>query len=135
MSRKSKTKISTSNENPLLAANPFTNINLENLPENSNPETVSKDQVIATEKNLRSRGRVEVTREKSGRAGKLVTILREFSVMVPIKELRTIALELKKQCACGGSLKGRTIELQGDVSQQAMADLRKRGFKPVRCGH
>lgn len=136
MSRKSKNKIATEHVSSLSAANPFAEIDLENLPECSDLKTGSDDEgAIPVKKKISSKGRVAVTREKSGRAGKLVTVLREFSVMVPIKELNEIAFELKKRCACGGSLKGRTIELQGDVSQQAMADLRQRGFEPVRCGY
>lgn len=134
MSRKSKSKITTNHESSLSVANPFAEVDLGNLPEG--PESRAEpDTVITESKEIRSKGRVEVTREKSGRAGKMVTILREFPVMIPLKELDAIAFELKKQCACGGSLKERTIELQGDVCQQAMADLEKRGFKPVRCGH
>ena len=134
MSRKSKSKIAVNHDSSLSAANPFAELNLENLPEGTGlmPD---QDPVSTKVKRSSAKGRVEVTREKSGRAGKLVTVLRDFSAEIPLEKLDTIAFELKKQCACGGNVKGRTIELQGDVCKQAMADLEKRGFKPVRCGH
>lgn len=107
---------------------------MENLPEG--PDTKPKSgQLTKKNQKTRSKGRVEVTREKSGRAGKVVTVLREFPNVIATEELNAIAFELKKKCACGGSLKGRTVELQGDVCEQAMADLERRGFKPVRCGY
>ena len=134
MNQKTKSKITIDHKSSLSVANPFAEINLENLPDG--PESrPGPDAAITGNKEIRLRGRVEVTREKSGRAGKIVTILREFPAMIPLEELSKIAFELKKQCACGGSFKGRTIELQGDVCGPAMADLEKRGFKPVRCGY
>jgi len=41
---------------------------------------------------------------------------------------------MKQSFACGGVLKGRVIELQGDVCDQVIAALRERGYKPVRAG-
>jgi len=80
------------------------------------------------------KGRVELRREKSGRGGKTVTSLSEFATHLPLGELDKLAFDLKKSCACGGTLKGRTIELQGDVRDRAFAELEKRGFQPVRAG-
>lgn len=134
MNRKSKSKITTDHKNALSVENPFARINLENLPDKAETGS-SPDIAIPEDRKAKSKGRLKITREKSGRAGKLVTILHEFPAAISIEELSLIATELKKQCACGGSLKGRTIELQGDVSQQAMTDLSKRGFEPVRCGY
>ncbi|MFQ3240956.1 MAG: translation initiation factor 1, partial [Lentimonas sp.] len=49
-------------------------------------------------------------------------------------ELEAMAFNLKKTCACGGALKGRVIELQGDVCDRVMGELEKLGYKPVRAG-
>ena len=128
---KSKKTIKTEHGEPLSVANPFAGVNFGNLPDipNSKPDLTS-----AEGKDTRSKGRVDVIREKSGRAGKTVTVLRNFSETVSVEELNAMALQLKKQCACGGSLKERTIELQGNVCKQVMPELEKLGFKPVRCG-
>ena len=45
-----------------------------------------------------------------------------------------MTLELKRTCACGGTLKGRVVELQGDVSDQVCAELNLRGYQAVRAG-
>ncbi len=132
MSRKSKNKITTEHNKTFPIENPFAAIHLENLPEGPIPEP---DTTATVDQKTKSRGRVEVTREKSGRAGKLVTILSAFEESVSTEELAAIAFNLKKHCACGGSLKGRTIELQGDVCKPVMVELAKQNFKPVRCGY
>ena len=97
------------------------------------PDLASDLKQVA-EKEIKSKGRVDVIREKSGRAGKTVTVLREFPANISNEELEVIALKLKKHCACGGSLKERAIELQGDVCEQVMRELQKLKFRPVRCG-
>ena len=128
---KSKRKITTEHDESLSVANPFDGINLGNLPDAPNPKP---DPTSADSKDTRSKGRVDVIREKSGRAGKTVTVLRAFPETVSVEELNAMALQLKKHCACGGSLKERTIELQGNVCEQVMPELEKLGFTPVRCG-
>ena len=45
-----------------------------------------------------------------------------------------MTFELKKICACGGSLKGRIIELQGDVRDRVCQELNARGYQAVRAG-
>lgn len=131
MSRNSKNKIPTEHKNSFSVKNPFADVSLENLPE---PTNLKSDTKLAIEKKNQSRGRIDVLREKSGRAGKTVTVLRGFSETISSKEIKAIALQLKKNCACGGSLKERAIELQGDVCQQVMHELEKLKFRPVRCG-
>lgn len=82
----------------------------------------------------KSSGRVEVRREKAGRGGKTVTTLRSFPSHIPVKTLEAMVFDLKKQCACGGTLKGRVIELQGDVRQKVSQILKEHGYEPVRAG-
>ena len=131
MSRKSKNRISTEHENSLSVANPFAAISMENLPKN--PSSTSEQAAVAREE-IKSKGRVDVIREKSGRAGKTVTVLRGFSETVASEELEALTLKLKKHCACGGSFKGHAIELQGDVCKQVMCELEKLNFRPIRSG-
>ena len=89
----------------------------------------------AKKEETKLRGRVDVIREKAGRSGKTVTVLRGFSETISAKELNAVALRLKKNCACGGSLKDNcVIELQGDICEKVMRELEKLGFRPVRCG-
>ncbi|MGB1127784.1 MAG: translation initiation factor [Opitutales bacterium] len=115
-----------------LANNVFANIGLEPLPEGRPGQTVSTD--AAGKRTAASKGRVDLRREKSGRGGKTVTCLSAFSTHLPLSELERLAFDLKKRCACGGTLKGRMIELQGDVRDRVLPELEKRGYKPVLAG-
>ena len=82
----------------------------------------------------KSKGRVEVRREKAGRGGKTVTTLKAFPNHTSMKTLQLMTSEFKKLCACGGTLKGRAIELQGDVCNQVCDKLKADGYQPVRAG-
>ena len=81
-----------------------------------------------------SMGRVEIRREKAGRGGKTVTTLQAFATHLPQSQLEHLCYDLKKNCACGGTRKERTIELQGDVRERAFEFLQHLGFAPVRSG-
>jgi translation initiation factor 1 len=113
-----------------LSNNPFGSLNLGALPDGPEPGA----RAAKREERKKSKGRVEIRREKSGRGGKTVTSLSEFPTHVPLGELEALALQLRKSCACGGTLKGRVIELQGDVRGRVTAELEKIGYKPVLAG-
>lgn len=133
MSQRGKNKISTSGS-ASLDTNPFGNLNLGDLPAAPKPDLAQSDKKRGSGKKLQSKGRVEIRREKAGRGGKTVTTLKAFQSNIPLGELEKMTLDLKKSCACGGTLKGREIELQGDVCDRVMQLLESRGYKPVRCG-
>lgn len=113
-----------------LENNPFGELSADGLPDAPAVKPESKRKA----KKAINKGRVELRREKAGRGGKTVTTLSAFATHLPLGELDKLAFALKKSCACGGTLKGRTIELQGDVREQAFAQLEARGYKPVRAG-
>ncbi len=131
MSSSKKSKISTDGGS-FLQTDAFaelkSNTSLEVTPK-ANCKTA--DKTISLKK---PKGRVEVRREKAGRSGKTVTTLKAFPKHIPLKMLERMTFELKKQCACGGTLKGRAIELQGDVCDQVCDKLTADGFQPVRAG-
>ncbi|MEO0509631.1 MAG: translation initiation factor [Verrucomicrobiota bacterium] len=113
-------------------SNPFDGMNLGSLPAGSAPKPLQKRS--SPEKKKASKGRVEVRREKAGRGGKTVTSLSAFPTHIPLKELESLAFDLKKASACGGTLKGRVIELQGDVRDRVILELEKRSYQPVLAG-
>ncbi|MGB0413954.1 MAG: translation initiation factor [Coraliomargarita sp.] len=126
---KGKQKISTDGGDSL-GENPFGALNLGGLPAGPAKTEPAK----AGKAKAAKRGRVEVRREKAGRGGKTVTTLKAFATHTPLKDLEALTFDLKKTCACGGTLKGRDIELQGDVVERVLEELTKRGFQPVRSG-
>ena len=115
-----------------LGANPFTILDRFGLPNGEMNPQVTLPEQKSVKKN--TKGRIEVRREKSGRGGKIVTTLKDFPSHIPLNTLEAMTFELKKTCACGGTLKGRVVELQGDVCDRVSAELKLRGYQAVRAG-
>lgn len=132
MSARKNNKISTDGGGTL-GANPFAGLDAAGLPDGRGtvPEPRPERKSASPKK---SKGRVEVRREKAGRGGKTVTTLRDFPTHVPLATLEAMTFDLKKTCACGGTLKGRVIELQGDVRDRVCPELDARGYQAVRAG-
>ena len=127
MSARKNGKISTDG-GEVLAANPFAGLAADGLPAGQLQAATVKSS------SKKSKGRVEVRREKAGRGGKTVTTLGGFPSNIPLVTLEVMTFELKKICACGGSLKGRIIELQGDVRDRVCEELNAHGYQAVRAG-
>ncbi|MGL6278459.1 MAG: translation initiation factor [Gaiella sp.] len=75
-------------------------------------------------------GVVRVFREKGGRGGEVVTVVRGL----PGGELDTVARDLKRRCATGGAVKGGAIELQGDHRDAVAARLSQQGKRVKLAG-
>jgi translation initiation factor 1 len=69
-------------------------------------------------------GVVRVSREKGGRRGKTVTLVRGL----PPRDAQAVAHDLKRLCGAGGSLKDGTVEIQGDHRDKVAARLRAAGY-------
>ncbi len=74
----------------------------------------------------RGDGVVRVRREVKGRRGKAVTTIS--GIPLPDDELRSLAGELKRRCATGGSVKEGVIEIQGDHRDLLVGELKERGY-------
>ena len=81
----------------------------------------------------KSRGRVDIIREKSGRGGKTVTVVKNF-VGIGLPEKEKLAKQMQKACGTGGTVKDGQIEIQGDKREEVARILTKAGFKPVFAG-
>lgn len=142
MSRRSQKKVPTDGGNDRLATLEFSALDAlaGQLPPAKSPpaKNVSEAKAKANKAKDKAKpagkGRVEVRREKAGRGGKTVTTLQSFPSHIPLKTLEAMVFELKKECACGGTLKGRVIELQGDVCDKVCELLKGRGYQAVRAG-
>ncbi|NBB78291.1 MAG: translation initiation factor [Verrucomicrobia bacterium] len=140
MSRRVQKKVPTAGDGNGLEATPFAGLDdltegiaLKKTPSSSkNTERPAGNGKKAAK--VKSQGRVEMRREKAGRGGKTVTTLRGFPSHMPLETLETVVFDLKKRCACGGTLKGRDIELQGDVCQKVREILSSRGYRVVHAG-
>lgn len=74
-------------------------------------------------------GRVVLRRETAQRGGKTVIVVHDFATHLPASVIEKTARTLRQQCGCGGTVKGRTIEIQGDQAGRIRAVLEKEGFQ------
>lgn len=110
-----------------LVQNPFAAIPTEGLPEGI---VTPVPEVELTEPSTPTRrGRVVLRREKSGRSGKTVTVLTDFDEKIQDDELEDLARRLRKACGCGGAVKEREIEIQGEPLARLWELLQAEGFR------
>jgi translation initiation factor 1 len=74
-------------------------------------------------------GIVRVFREKGGRGGKTVTVIRGLT-----GDLGAVASDLKRRCGTGGAVKGAAIEIQGDHRDEIVARLQSAGYRTKAAG-
>jgi len=80
-----------------------------------------------------NRGRVDIVRQKAGRGGKTVTVVKNF-VGIGLQEKEQLAKAIQKACGTGGTVKNGQIEIQGDKRAEAAEILSQAGFRPVFAG-
>lgn len=77
-------------------------------------------------------GRVRVSRERQGRGGKTVTVVR--GLPLPAADLVALGQRLKAACGSGGTVKEDVIEVQGDHRDRVLELLRRDGFDAKPAG-
>jgi translation initiation factor 1 len=77
-------------------------------------------------------GIVRVSREKSGRAGKTVTVVR--GLQLDASALAVTGKQLRTACGAGGTTKDGVIEMQGDHVERVVAWLTQAGHRVRRAG-
>ena len=68
-------------------------------------------------------GVVRVFRDRGGRNGKVVSVIRGL----PARELEERASDLKRLCGAGGAVKDGAVEVQGDHREKIAVRLRALG--------
>jgi len=112
--------------------NPFAALASDHLP----PGTASMpepDQKTQETRGRKSRGRVDIIRQKAGRGGKTVTVIKGF-VGIGLPEKERLARAMQKACGCGGTVKDGQIEIQGDKREEVARILAEANFRPVFAG-
>ena len=99
-------------------SNPFDQISSDGLP--PGPDLPVRQPKL---------GRVVLRRERAHRGGKTVIVIHDFAPQITGKRIEELATMLKKSCGCGGTLKGREIEIQGDQPGRIRAVLEAEGFQ------
>lgn len=80
----------------------------------------------------RGDGRVRVSREKQGRGGKVVTVVRGLAL--DDAALAALGKRLRAACGAGGTAKDGVLEVQGDHVDRVLALLGAEGHAAKRAG-
>ncbi|CAN5894233.1 hypothetical protein BH11VER1_BH11VER1_01680 [soil metagenome] len=104
-------------------ANAFAGLDLPNLP---------AAPVAAAPESPQSRwkmGKVILQKETAHRGGKTVIVIKDFASHLPLSVIETIAKRVRSACGCGGTVRDRRIEIQGDQPAKIRAVLESEGFE------
>ncbi|MDD5349738.1 MAG: translation initiation factor [Chthoniobacteraceae bacterium] len=127
MSRPNKSKISTSAQPGGGLFQAFSGLEMGGLP--SGPEAGEPQPAAQPEAAPSKRGRVVLRRETAHRGGKTVLVIDGFDLALDADFLENLAKRLRSACGCGGCVKERTIELQGDQPARVREKLVAEGFR------
>jgi len=109
---------------------PFAALSSDGLPPGTESATAESSAPPARRK---SRGRVDILRQKAHRGGKTVTVVTHF-VGIGLPEKEKLAKQMQKACGTGGTVKDGQIEIQGDKRAEVALILTEAGFRPVFAG-
>jgi translation initiation factor 1 len=73
-------------------------------------------------------GRLVFRKEKARRGGKSVVVVSGFDPAFPQESIEELAREVRRQCGCGGTVRDREIEFQGDDPERFRTIFRESGF-------
>lgn len=111
--------------------NPFEGLSSEGLPQAA--ESPPTEDARESKPKRNDRGRVDIIRQKAGRGGKTVTVVKSF-VGISLAEKEELAKRMQKSCGTGGTVKNGQIEIQGDKRAEVAQILREANFRPVFAG-
>ncbi len=104
---------------------PFGGLNLPNLP----PGPAAPPVDPKAPKTLWKMGKVKLQRETAHRGGKTVIVVKDFATHLPVSVIENVAKRLRSACGCGGTVRDKRIELQGDNVAKIRAVLEAEGFE------
>ena len=74
-------------------------------------------------------GRVVLRRETAHRGGKVVIVIDDFAPHIGLAAIEDLGRRLRNACGCGGTIRQRSIELQGNQPDKIRALLEEEGFQ------
>ena len=113
--------------------NPFGALSSEGLPPAPESPLADSGQQPEAKPARKNRGRVDIIRQKAGRGGKTVTVIKGF-VGIGLPEKEQLAKTMQKACGTGGTVKEGQIEIQGDKRAEVARILTEANFRPVFAG-
>jgi len=124
MSRKNKTRFVPGD--PPQLNNPFARLQNDGLPAGPDPSAPSAGAPAARKPKA---GRVVLRRETAHRAGKVVIGIDDFAPHISLAAIEELGRKLRHACGCGGAIRQRRIELQGDQAAKIRSLLEEEGFQ------
>lgn len=134
MVKSKKDRISVEGNSQSLKNNPFGALDglSPSLPAGEIKQT-KPDPII--DQKPSKKGRIDIKRVVGGRGGKTVTLIEgEAFEKISQEELKVLSLRLKKTCGAGGTVKSKTLEVQGDKREAVARVLEKEGYRVVFAG-
>jgi len=118
-----------------LSHNPFAGLSSEGLPPapGALPEEALPSRPVSAKPVRKTRGRIDIIRQKAGRGGKTVTVVTGF-VGIGLPEKEQLAKAMQRACGTGGTVKDGNIEIQGDQRTNVARILTEANFRPVFAG-
>jgi translation initiation factor 1 len=113
--------------------NPFGALSSEGLPPAPKESPADPQPPMEAKPARKNRGRVDIIRQKAGRGGKTVTVVKGF-VGIGLPEKEQLAKTMQKACGTGGTVKNGQIEIQGDKRQEVARILTEANFRPIFAG-
>ena len=86
-----------------------------------------KSEEIAYEDNFNKRSKINISKQKKGKKGKTITLIKGLGTQDAIL-LKELLKKIKVFCGTGGTLIDSNIQLQGDMVSKSIEFLRKEGF-------
>jgi translation initiation factor 1 len=125
--RQEKKKIELNPQQPGLAgmSAAFANLSLS-LPETPEKAVKSGDELNSGPQKT---GRVLLRKETAHRGGKIVIIVYDFPPHWSDAKLEALGREMRQAVGCGGTVRDRQIEMQGDQAKKIRSFLEKNGWK------
>jgi translation initiation factor 1 len=112
---------------------PFDALSSDGLPLGPEAPPVEAGPAPQDKPKRKDRGRVDILRQKAGRGGKTVTVVKGF-VGIGLPEKEQLAKAMQKTCGTGGTVKNGQIEIQGDKRAEVARILSEAHFRPVFAG-
>jgi translation initiation factor 1 len=109
--------------------NPFAALDAAGLPPGTDAPLPVTPPVASSATRPAQKGRVVLRRETAHRGGKTVVVVGDIPLTVTGAEIDELARRLRKHCGCGGTVRGREIEIQGDQPAKVTTLLEELGFR------
>jgi translation initiation factor 1 len=87
------------------------------------------EPVAVTGSKVKKPGRVVLRKETAHRGGKAVIVVHDFPPHFTADEIEEMAKQLRKALGTGGTVRERTIEMQGEQSGKIRSVLESQGWQ------